>query len=241
MMKKEQIKIFENPKETAKAFGDYLMSQVAKKKTFHCALSGGSTPKLLFDYLAESHQGSPLWSQIHFYWGDERCVPPEDDESNYKMTKKHLLDHVAIPEQNIHRVKGEREPHREAERYSRELMESMPVNKDKPVFDLIILGMGNDGHTASIFPHQMELLNSDLVCDVATHPESGQKRVTLTGSVINAAKEVVFLVTGAGKKEKLDEILNQKGDWESYPAAHISPAEGRLLWFLDKQAGGTIK
>ncbi|MFK7899835.1 MAG: 6-phosphogluconolactonase, partial [Cyclobacteriaceae bacterium] len=126
-------------------------------------------------------------------------------------------------------------------RHEQELKDVLPANEaGLPVFDMIMLGMGGDGHTASIFPHQMELLASNKICEVAEHPESGQKRVSITGPVINAAKEVVFLVTGAGKAEKIDEIFYQKGRAESYPAAHVKPTSGRLSWYLDSAAAANL-
>lgn len=232
-MTKDNFKIFDTPQQTAEAFGDYLMKQSEAKTSFHVALSGGSTPKILFDYLSENYTESELWKTIHFYWGDERCVAPTDDQSNYKMTKERLFDKVPVPADNVHRVLGENDPEGEAVRYGQEVQSNLPGNV--PVFDMIILGMGEDGHTASIFPHQMELLKNPGVCAVAEHPESGQKRVTLTGPVINAAKEVVFLVTGEGKQPKINEIYHQQRDWKSYPAAHIDPV-GRLVWYVDAKA-----
>ncbi|MEQ9307617.1 MAG: 6-phosphogluconolactonase [Marinoscillum sp.] len=235
-MTKDQVKSYPKPQQTAEAFGDYLVEQArAKKDDFHVALSGGSTPKILFDYLAGKYASDHVWETIHFYWGDERCVPPTDADSNYKMTKERLFDKVPIPDQNIHRVQGEKDPAEEAQRYASELVEHMPTRKGLPIFDMIILGMGEDGHTASIFPHQMELLDTDKICDVATHPESGQLRVTLTGHVINASDAVVFLVTGAGKQPKLYEIFHKTGAWDSYPAAHIKP-RGKLFWYVDDAA-----
>lgn len=231
-----RTKIYKSAQKTAEAFGDYLMAQIHTKDAYHCALSGGSTPKLLFDYLAKEYADSPSWNNVHFYWGDERCVPPEDEESNYKMTKERLLDKVPIPEQNVHRVLGEADPKKEAARYGSELTAHIPVQNGLPVFDLIILGMGGDGHTASIFPHQMELLTTKSICAVAQHPESGQHRVTLTGPVINAAREVAFLVTGQGKSEKVTEILNHSGNWKDYPAAHIELENGKVIWYLDEAA-----
>lgn len=233
-MRKDNIRVFESPIETAKAFGDDLIKRIAASEVFHCALSGGSTPKLLFAYLAERYAEADVWHKLHVYWGDERCVPPDHVESNFKMTHELLLSKVSIPEGNIHRVRGEANPAEEAKRYAAELSQSMNVVDDLPVFDMIILGMGTDGHTASIFPHQMELLTSDQICAVATHPVSGQRRVSLTGPVINRAKEVAFLVTGAGKKEKVKEIFERSGDWESYPAAHVRPEAGSLVWYMDE-------
>ena len=234
-MTKNDFRIYDTPQHTAEAFGDYLMEEAAKKDVFHVALSGGSTPKILFDYLATSYAESEVWSKMHFYWGDERCVPPTDDESNYKMTKERLFDKTPIPTENIHRILGENDPTGEAERYGKLLLENMDVKNELPVFDMVILGMGEDGHTASIFPHQIELLESKNICDIAVHPESGQQRVTLSGPVINAAQEVIFLVTGAGKKEKIHEIYNQSGAWKSYPAAHINSV-GRQFWYVDAKA-----
>ena len=177
---------------------------------------------------------------MHFFWGDERCVPPDHSESNYKMTSDHLLTKIEIPDKNIHRVKGEIEPQSEADRYAAEIKNLVAVEGDLPKFDLVMLGMGEDGHTASIFPHQMHLLQSENICEVATHPESGQKRITLTGKVINNAAQVVFLVTGKSKAEKMFEILEQQGRWKDYPATYIQPHNGSLTWFLDRTAAGKL-
>lgn len=237
-MTQPRIYSFPTAEITAQRFGDYLIEKARGREIFNCALSGGSTPKLLFDYLAQKYPEPYHWEHIHLYWGDERCVPPSHAESNYLMTKEALLDKVQIPAGNIHRVRGEDDPAKEAKRYADVLTQRLPEHNFAPVFDLVILGMGTDGHTASIFPHQMELLQSEEICAVATHPESGQQRVTLTGKVINHAKEVIFLVTGANKKEKIHEILHQTGNWESYPASHIAPEDGELVWFVDDAALG---
>lgn len=228
--------ISKTPQAVAEAFADHLVAKTKSKSPLNVALSGGSTPKILFDLLAASHGQDIDWSGIHFYWGDERCVPPTDSDSNYKMTVDHLLSKVDFPEKNIHRVLGENDPFGEAVNYGKQIEANLPSVNGLPQFDLIILGMGGDGHTASIFPHEIELLDSDNTCEVATHPESGQKRITLTGKVINNAIEVCFLVTGAGKTEKIDEIFHQTGDWKSYPASYIQPEAGELIWFMDDAA-----
>ncbi len=227
-----------DPKSVAHHFANYLFALSQKSGALHVALSGGSTPQLLFDVLAADFKNKIDWTKLHFYWGDERCVPPGDPDSNFGMTKNHLFDHVAVPEKNIHRILGENEPLPEAGRYGREIEKNLPQANNLPCFDLIILGLGTDGHTASIFPHQMELLQQKEICAVATHPDSGQKRVSLTGPVINNAREVAFLVTGAGKKEKIGEIMHQKGNWRSYPAAFVQPTDGKLHWFMDEAAAG---
>ena len=229
--------IFDTPQAVAEAFARDLAQRIAAADQLTIALSGGSTPKLLFDYVAAEYADID-WSKVHLYWGDERCVPPTDDDSNYKMTVTHLLSKIDMPEANVHRVLGENDPVQEAQRYGKEIEDGLPSANGLPQFDLIILGMGADGHTASIFPHEMELLDSKEVCAVATHPESGQKRVSLTGQVINNARVVTFLVTGASKAEKVVEIVNQSGDWKSYPASYIKPDSGELTWYLDKAANG---
>lgn len=230
-----EVQIFEDNPATAEAFAAFFIEQLAGNERFDVALSGGSTPKLLFEILAKDYQEVD-WSKVHFWWGDERCVPPTDDDSNFKMTNDRFLSRVDIPEENIHRVKGDNDPESEAIRYSQEINSNIPSHAGLPLFDLIILGMGSDGHTASIFPHQMELLTSEQVCEVATHPDSGQNRITLTGPVINNASLICFLVTGEGKAEKVEEIFKHEGEWESYPASHIQSENGKLYWFMDEKA-----
>jgi len=227
-----QKNIFNNKQEVAEAFAKYLSEQIEKSEIFHLALSGGSTPKILFEHLAKEYSDKIDWRKVHLYWGDERCVPPNDEDSNYGMTHAKLLQHVNIPESNIHRVLGENNPAEEADRYGKRIEWNLKLKNGRPVFDLIILGMGGDGHTASIFPHQMELMDASETCGVATHPDSGQKRITITGEVINAAKEIHFLVTGASKKPVLDEIFNKKGNYKSYPASYVKEAQ----WWLDEDA-----
>ncbi|MEL6134228.1 MAG: 6-phosphogluconolactonase [Bacteroidota bacterium] len=229
--------IYPSQEEVAAAFAQALAAHITfEEKPFHLALSGGSTPKLLFAHLAENYKHEIPWEQVHLWWGDERCVPPDHEESNYRMTKEFLLDAIAIPEANVHRVRGEDEPSAEALRYGQEIQQHLEDRDGLPAFDMIMLGMGTDGHTASIFPNNMALLASAQICEVATHPDSGQKRVTLTGKTLNAAKEVAFLVTGASKKEKVAMILNEKVGYQAYPVAHIQPTEGHLSWYLDEAA-----
>ena len=174
------------------------------------------------------------------YWGDERCVPPTDDESNYKMTKDYLLRTIEIPPANVHRILGENEPQREALRYGSLLQSHLPENNGVPSFDMVILGMGEDGHTASIFPHEIYLWDSERNCEVATHPVSGQKRITITGKIINNSREVVFLVTGEEKADKVVTILQKKEGYRQYPAALADPVNGKLSWFLDAGAASRL-
>jgi 6-phosphogluconolactonase len=239
------VKIFRTPEELAEAFASDLVNRInnsgKKKNPFTIALSGGNTPKLLFEILADKYRESIDWSNVHLFWVDERCVPPADPESNYGMTRQILLSKIIIPENNIHRIRGEEEPEKEASRYSEEIKAYTPTRDKFPLFDLIILGMGDDGHTASIFPGNLKLLSSDRVCEAAAHPVSGQKRVTITGKVINNAWEVVFIVTGSGKAPVIGRIFNKDAESVNFPAAYVVPFHGNLSWLLDEKAGEFIR
>lgn len=232
-----QIEIFDTTDALNRSFTEWFKEQMKKKEATTIALSGGSTPKSLFNYWASLPEGEIEWGKIKFFWGDERCVPPDKEESNYKMTKQHLFDFVPVPEEHVFRMMGENDPTLEATRYGELLQQELLHDRGVPVFDIVMLGMGDDGHTASIFPHQMELWESDANCVAATHPVSGQKRVSLTGRVINAARNVVFLITGANKAEKVNEIITRREEAaKKYPAARVRPESGNLSWFLDRQA-----
>jgi len=234
-----ELKIYKDKQEVAEQFSVYFKEK-ANSGEFHVALSGGSTPKIVFDVLAQKFSEEIDWNKIHFYWGDERCVPPTDDDSNYKMTVEHLFSKIEVPEANIHRVLGENEPSGEAMRYANLLEINLDRVEEVPQFDLVILGMGDDGHTASIFPHEIELWNAEDHCVVATHPDSGQKRVSINGKVINTAKEVAFLVTGASKAEKVKAVVEKTEGAKVYPATLVDPTSGNLVWFLDKDAAARL-
>ena len=235
-MKQPEIHVFKTPVEVASAFAWYLKAFINGREQTNIALSGGSTPKILFDFLTKQNgQGIP-WERVRFFWGDERCVPPNDPESNYKMTREVLFDSICVQEANVHRILGENDPATEARRYSQVIREHLPIVDGFPQFDLVILGMGEDGHTASIFPDQMGLLSSKEVCEVASHPLTGQKRVTLTARTINHATHVAFLVTGASKSQKVRQILEGEKDALAFPAYHIRPASQNLAWYLDEAA-----
>ncbi len=235
-----QLKISKTKSILAKDFCASLVELIRNKETFNVALSGGSTPKLIFDELASNFAHKIKWSKVNLFWGDERCVLPTDPESNFKMTLDHLISKIEIPRKNIHRIMGEHDPEKEAMRYARTLERHLPKIDGVPQFDLVILGMGDDGHTASIFPDQITLWDSKKLCITAVHPESGQKRITITGRIINNATEVHFLVTGENKNQKVKEIINREGDYKSYPASMVRPISGNLKWFLDAEAASRI-
>lgn len=228
----------------ARAFADHLVEKLAAKKIgpLFLALSGGSTPKLLFKLLASEYKDKLDWSRMHFFWGDERCVPHDDEESNFGVVKELLFDHVPVVWSQVHAVDTTKSPEDAAAAYGELMMKILPSNSDGlPIMDINMLGMGGDGHTASIFPSNMDdLLADKRVCAVATHPESGQKRVTMTGPVLNASDEVAFLITGNGKTQRMAQILNQEPGAKRFPVAHIKPASGKLLWFLDEAAAAEV-
>ncbi len=236
-----KLKVLDNKQDVAKAFSEYLKELIEKADgKINVALSGGSTPKAIFDYMADNYKDSIDWSKLCLFWGDERCVAPTDAESNYKMTVDHLLSKIDFPKENIFRILGENNPEKEAIRYGKVLEEQLDSDEDGVIFDLVILGMGDDGHTASIFPYNIELWDNTNNCVTAKHPDSGQIRVSLTGQVINNASEVIFLVTGAGKAEKVELIIEEKEGFKKYPAALVTPYTENLTWFLDKDAAAKL-
>jgi len=238
-MRKEDIVIYKTPEELAIAFADQLMHWVHEfsGEAYHLAISGGKTPDILFGILASKYANSPLWQKIQIWWVDERMVPPTDIESNYGVAQKLLISKISIPEENVHRIKGENNPQEEALSYSDQIKNSLQKKDGWPVFNLILLGMGDDGHTASIFPDQLALMESKLICEVAIHPSSGQKRVTLTGKVINSAMKRCFLVTGKEKATILYEIISKSTMSKFLPAFYIENSQ----WYIDKAASYTLE
>ncbi|HET6558722.1 MAG TPA: 6-phosphogluconolactonase [Prolixibacteraceae bacterium] len=237
------LNLYKTPEQLAEELATQLMSWIENSPNplFHMAISGGKTPDLLFRALAENYPDWKHWHKVHFWWVDERMVSPDDAESNYGKVYNTLFSKNIIPKENIHRIKGENDPLSEAKSYSRQIAEKVPMQDGWPTFDLILLGMGEDGHTASIFPDQMHLLESPRACEVATHPQSGQKRVTLSGSTINHALKVCFLVTGPDKAEKLMEVATNHENAKRLPAAHIHPLNDELAWYIDEAAAREIR
>lgn len=235
-----EIQVYPGKAEAAEALAEQIAEWAREGSLEHIALSGGSTPEVLFDTLAEDFWFRIPWKELHFYWGDERCVAPDDAQSNYRMAREHLFEPLPVPDAHIHRIRGEDDPGSEARRYADVLQGGLPAENGLPRFDLVLLGMGDDGHTASVFPHQAELWDSERLCEVARHPESGQRRITLTGGIINNAARIVLLVTGAGKAQRVAEILSGNGERDRYPAARVAPRDGRLIWILDEAAASGL-
>ena len=245
-MPKPEIRIFDDLEQLSWAAATRLEEQarvkVIEKKPFSVALSGGSTPKLLYELLGSpTFQGRVRWPDIHFFQVDERCVPPDDPQSNYRMIRQALLASAPLPEENFHRMAAER-PDREpaAREYAEELARVLrPAPGEWPHLDLIFLGMGADGHTASLFPNSPAL--DERAAWVAPNfaPQLNSFRLTLTLPVLNAAAHVIFLVAGADKAETLRQVL--EGPEERFPAQLVQPPHGRLSWFIDESAAHLLE
>jgi len=217
---------------------------IADRGQLAFALAGGSTPKKLYTLLATDTFRSQIpWDAIHFFWGDERHVPPDHHDSNYRMARETLLAHVPVPEDHVHRIPGEMQDAEEAaDCYERELQEffQLPPGK-KPRFDLILLGMGPDGHTASVFPGT-SAVHETTRCVVAPWVEKFSTfRITLTPAVLNEAAQVMFLVSGHDKAETLRSVLEGPYQPDIFPAQVINPTQGQLLWLVDKEAAGCLR
>jgi len=239
-----EIKIFSTVESVAEglaeAFFNLSDDYYHINKKLYVAISGGNTPQIFFNKLVEKYKEKVYWNNIYFFWVDERCVVPTDNDSNYGMTKQYLLDKIQVPAENIFRIQGENDPSIEAERYSLIIKKYVPERNNLPSFDLTILGMGSDGHTASIFPDQLHLLRSDKICETAVHPQTFQKRITLTGTIINNSSQIIFFVTGENKSKILADILHSSENSKLFPSSYIKPVDGNLSWYLDKDAASNI-
>lgn len=215
-----KINNYLSSKEAACALTKAVLEQIehSGNKIFHIALSGGNTPATLFRLWAEDFRDIIPWKKLQIYWVDERCVPSDHPDSNFGMTKKILLDKVPLSEMQIHRIHGEEDPQNEAKRYSALVERLLPEKNTFPVFDSVLLGIGIDGHTSSLFPGQNSLIISPDTYIVNEEPGSGRHRIALTGLPILHARSVFFFVTGEDKKEILRKAI--KGD-DSCPAGYI--------------------
>jgi len=220
--------------ELFKRISDGLDVAFKENRKFNIALSGGSTPVQLFEYLAGSQNNFENWENMNIFWGDERGVPPDHPESNYGNAWNSLLKHLNIPGENIFRIRGEDDPLKESARYAKELTKIRDY-EGIPAFDLTLMGIGEDGHTASIFPGRMDLLESTSWVAETKHPETNQIRITLTGRILNNSENILFLVRGRSKRKVINHIFTDSIEARAYPAYHIRP-RGRLEWLIDNDA-----
>lgn len=235
------IRILPDADHLAHAAAEYIAEAAAATSgTFTLALSGGSTPKRLYQLLAtEAFARRINWPGVHVFWGDERCVPSDDPASNYWLARETLLDHVPIPAANVHRIAGELDPAQAAALYEQHLRAFFG---EQPRFDALLLGMGSDGHTASLFPHTPALEERERWV-VANYYALVLPpwRVTLTLPVINAAARVMFLVSGADKAETLRRVLENEHSPQDLPARLVQPVDSELLWLIDEAAASRLK
>lgn len=226
--------------DAAYRFAALAAQRTGKGAPFSAALSGGSTPAMLFELLAaEPFKSAIDWRYIHLFFGDERCVPPDNADSNYRQANELLFTRVPLPDKNIHRIQGELPDHDEgARQYEAELRRFFSLKGDEPPrFDLVMLGMGPDGHCASLFPHKPALQEKTRLAAVS---EPGLKpfvpRITLTYPAINSAAEILFLVAGSDKAETLARVLPGPADPDTLPSQAVTPTNGKLTWLVDRDA-----
>lgn len=234
--------IFASASELATGAANFIAAcaqeAIATRGRFDVALSGGSTPLSAYARLAAPPLRDTVdWQSVHLFWSDERCVPPDDAQSNYAAAKAALLDHVAIPEANIHRMRSELPPAQAAEDYRQQLAEHFHTPAF-PVFDLILLGLGTDGHTASLFPGSAALRTGEVPVTENYVSSLESWRLTFTLPLINSARKVAFLVSGAGKAAMVSEVLTPGG--RPLPAKAVNPHSGGLTWLLDTDAAASL-
>lgn len=239
-----QLHIFDDAAQVAREAANRFISigraAIAGNGRFSVALAGGSTPKRAYELLASDEYKSQLdWRKVHVCFGDERCVSPDDAESNYRMVNEAMLSRLPIPSENIHRIRGLGDAIRNAQLYEDELrtyFDSAPW----PRFDLVLLGLGDDGHTASLFPGSPALSEMEAWVVGNWVEKLNSYRITLTAPAINHAAHIIFLVTGGSKVEALAEVLSGKSDPQRLPSQLIGPVTGSLEWIVDKSAAAHL-
>ena len=238
-----QLHVFSDPEALSNGAAEFITTLsrkvIASTGNFSIALSGGTTPQRLYTLL-----GSPLyhekidWKQVHIFWADERCVPKDHPESNYKLAFDSFLAHVSISKENIHRIKGEDDPDKAARDYEHDIRLLLGATS-LPAFDLIILGAGGDGHTASLFPASAALRERERLAVPVYLEAPNLNRVTLTLPVLNHAVQVLFLVSGKSKKTVVQTIV-EHGNPQQYPAGLVHPQQGDSIWFIDYDAASLL-
>jgi len=238
-----EIRILPNAAEAARAAAEELAAAardaIANRGVFRVALSGGTTPKRLFDTLSTPRFRRRVdWGRTRVFFVDERCVTPSHERSNYRLAKEHLLDPLRVSPANVFRMEGEGEPRRAAAGYEKLLREEFGGRT--PRFDLVLLGLGADGHTASLFPGTKALGEKIRWVAANSVPSQREWRLTLTLTVLNAGRRVVFLVAGRDKARVVSILLAKKPGYRNLPASRISPKRGSLIWTLDEPAAAAL-
>ncbi|HUI87447.1 MAG TPA: 6-phosphogluconolactonase [Anaerolineales bacterium] len=238
---RSQLRLFDNLNSLSLAAAELFVQSAARATVEHgrflVALSGGTTPTELYELLAQLPYRAKIdWEHLHAFWGDERCVPIDDLENNYRQARDTLLSRVRLPSQNIHRIESGLEPDQAAEDYARVLKRFSTPPLDWPRFDLVLLGMGEDGHTASLFPGSEVNVSSPTLAVTAYYQNRPASRVTLTPVVFNSARRIIFLVSGESKSQTLANVLYGGHQPEQLPAQRIQPTDGELIWMVDQTA-----
>ena len=237
-----ELQISRDSRALARALAELFVATgrmaAAERGSFHVALSGGETPRAAYELLAQDPFREELsWSDVFVYFGDERCVPPDDEQSNYRMARKAFLDAVGIPHGNVHRIRGEIDPGHAANEYASILRTDLG---NVPHLDLVLLGLGPDGHTASLFPGTPPDTDDSALVRAVYGQSQMMWRVTMTPEVINAAHTVAFAVEGPDKAAILAAVYEGPVDPVMYPAQIVRPTSGRLLWLVDELAAGML-
>jgi 6-phosphogluconolactonase len=229
-------------RKAAAQFISLAKDAIARSGRFAVALSGGSTPKALYSLLASPEYRNLIdWSRLHLFWGDERCVPPDHPESNFRMVRESLLSQIRLPTENIHRMAGEKDPAAAAVDYERELrVFFQPAENAVPRFDLILLGLGEDGHTASLFPGSAAVNERQRWVATVFVERLKAHRLTLTLPLINSAAKVSFLIAGENKSAVVKDLLGTDSDLFDYPAGQVKLLHGQLTWFITRDAARGI-
>ncbi len=238
------IRVFKDINElsqyAANSFVEIANRSIAERGRFLSALSGGNTPMQLYKLLGESFHDKVDWTHVHFFWGDERCVPVDDGGNSYGQTKKVLFDKINVPYENIHRILSELEPDSAAREYAKTLSVFADPLLDWLRFDLALLGMGDDGHTASLFPNSPVEVDSLTLAVTANYQGRPANRVTLTPKVLNSSRNIMFLVSGKSKAAVLSRVFNDNYEPEKLPVQRIVPEDGSLTWLIDEEAGSLL-
>lgn len=241
-----EIRVLTTPQELFSAAAEEIVHStqdaVQQRGRFTIALSGGSTPKSLFNLLATNARTTLPWDKMFFFWGDERHVPPTDPDSNFRMANEAMLSKLPIPAGNVFRFQTENpDADAVAESYEKTLRKFFQLAPDAvPRFDMVLLGMGPDGHTASLFPGTAALQEKTRLAVANWVEKLKTNRLTLTLPVLNAARTVAFLVSGTDKAAVLRSVIEENVPGEQYPAKLVQPKDGKLIWFLDRAAASTL-
>jgi len=229
-------------RETAGRIAVVARESVAARGSFTIALSGGATPRALFEELAgEDYCEAVDWSATKVLWSDERCVPPDHADSNYRVAYETLLSKVDLPPHQVYRIRGEDEPESAALEYEQIVRREVTSREDLPAFDVILLGMGTDGHTASLFPGTRALREQARLVVANEVPKLDAHRITFTIPLINAALNVMFLVAGTDKAEVLRAVLEGAYHPDVLPSQQVRPLRGRLTWLVDRSAAERLQ